>query len=74
MVVSTKRDGCGPGLPTAWQGWPVPAACVAAAALAFPPHDRPVTFCAYVIVATLPWFVVCRPKGEPPAWRRGARG
>lgn len=72
-----KRYGWGWGFPTAWQGWLVLAAYVAAltaAALGFPPDHRPVAFFACVIVATMLLLVVCRLKGEPPAWRWGGRG
>ena len=49
-------------------------AALTASALAFPPDARPATFVACVIVATLLLLLVCRLKGEPPAWRWDGRG
>lgn len=69
-----KKYGWGWGLPTAWQGWAVYAAYVAALValwFAFPPETEPARYATLFTVISLVLVAVCWLKGEPPRWRWG---
>lgn len=69
-----KRYGWGWGFPSAWQGWVVLAAfvaAVAAPALLYP--GRRLVFIATLVVASAVLICVCFKKGEPTRWRWGDR-
>jgi hypothetical protein len=56
-----------------WQGWAVLLASIGvmavAALLLMPAHV--VAFLSVVLLTTLLLLLICRVKGEPPAWRWG---
>jgi len=69
-----KRYGWGWGLPTCWQGWLVLLGFSAglAVGLLFLPH-RPLYRIGCPLLLTAMLLLICRWKGEPPAWRWGER-
>jgi hypothetical protein len=56
-----------------WQGWAVLLASLGAVAIAavllMPAHVA--AFLSVVLVTTVLLLLICRVKGEPPAWRWG---
>ena len=69
-----KRFGWGWGLPSAWQGWVVFVAWIAAVAAGtrlLPEHSA--GFAIYVLTMIVVMIAVGYWKGEPPRWRWGDR-
>lgn len=71
-----KTYGYGWGPPVCWQGWVVVgvyAVLLAGGAIWFLPGKTTEGFIAYAAGLSLALTVVCRLKGETPAWRWGRR-
>jgi hypothetical protein len=68
-----KRYGWGWGFPTAWQGWAVLIAWLAALLLGIRELTprRSVSHVAFVAAMVLLLTIICYWKGEPPRWRWG---
>ena len=68
-----KRYGWGWGLPSAWQGWVVLVAWIAAVTIgaAFLAGRHWVGYAAFMIVMSALLIAICYLKGEPPRWRWG---